>query len=70
MWNIVLVSNFKGEEKTFVITGYDKRPLKFIEKAFAEREAYERNISLNQAHASLHSYYYIVEEDRESSGKK
>lgn len=39
MWNVVQICG----NNQFILRGYDKRPLRFIEKAHAERLAHELN---------------------------
>ena len=42
MWNVILYSYYSGD-RLFPLKGFDGRPLRFTEKRYADRTAYELN---------------------------
>lgn len=55
MWNVVQIC---GNNK-FILRGYDKRPLRFTEKSYADRMVHELT-SLNE---SENIKYLVVEDE-------
>lgn len=69
MWNVMLYSRL-SEEKLFPLKGFDGRPLRFTEKRYADREAYELNNKINPITDLLYEdgIMYIVVEDNGEYG--
>jgi hypothetical protein len=61
IYNLVLCSRHLGEID--VEYGLDGRPLRFIDKAYAEREAHERNVELINEHGSDCGIHWKVREE-------
>ncbi len=61
IYNLVLVSRYTGNiiEKE---VGFDKRPLRFINKAHADREAHEKNAILAEDIRDMPIYWKVVED--------
>jgi hypothetical protein len=62
IYNVVLKSLSNDEEVT-VLTGFDGRPLRFTNKAYAEREAHERNIDILHWYEDDDLRHIVVEEN-------
>lgn len=61
MWNVILYSNLTGE-KVLPLRSLDGRPLRFIEKRYADRLAHEKN-SLSAGYLEEDGMEWTVFED-------
>ena len=62
LYNIVLTPVNKDYHHYGVrLTGYDDRPLRFTEKKYAEREAYELNLMHKNRLEATNLVYLVVE---------
>ena len=61
MWNIAYI--FKKDPSVIsVVRGYDERPLRYTDKAFAERQAHEWNSELDEFNNFEDFHYVVIEE--------
>jgi len=55
MWNVVQICG----NNSFTLRGYDKRPLRFTEKAYADRLAHELTVQ----NESEYTKYVVVKDE-------